>query len=53
MPDGHPRVVRDDVRVDGLDGFRVGFDPADFVAAEMSDVTGQDGLSAQSHRLVG
>lgn len=50
---GYAGVVRDDVRVDGLNGFRIRLDPADFVAAEMSDVTRQDGLSAQRHRLVG
>ena len=53
VPDRDASVVRDDVRVNGLNGFRIGFDPADFVAAEMGDVTRQDGLAAQRHRLVG
>ena len=53
VADADPRIVRDDVRVDGQDGLGVGSDPADFVAAKMSHVAGQDGLAAQRDGLIG
>jgi hypothetical protein len=53
MTHRYPRIVGDDVRVDGLDGFGVRLDPADFVAAQVVDVARQDGLVAHRHRQVG
>ena len=53
MTHRYPRIVGDDVRVDGLDGFGVRLDPADFVAAQVVDVARQHGLVAHRHRQVG
>lgn len=52
MTDRHSGIVRDDVRVDSLNGFRVRLDPADFVAAEMGNVTRQDSLGSKRHSLI-
>ena len=52
MPYRNPRIVRDDMSVDRLDGFRIGFDPSDFIAAQVSDVAREYCFVTRGHRHV-
>jgi len=52
MAHRYARVVRYHVSMNSLNGFAVRFDPSDFVTAEMSDVTSENSLRSQCHRLI-
>ncbi len=42
-------IVRNDRQVNGLNGFRVRFDPADLIATQVDYVAGKDGLLTQRY----